>query len=73
MVFVSKISHEIVAEIAHAVHCKVDSVFGANSTKRLPSAELVQGMHRAYVTRHLLVEFELLWIRCQISRLPGYP
>ena len=52
MVFISKVSHEMVAEIAHAVHFEVESAFGESSTKRLPSAKLVQGIHRAYVTGH---------------------
>ena len=52
VVFGSKVSHELVAELAHAVHNEVQLAFGENSTKLLPSAKLVQNAHRAYVTGH---------------------
>ena len=42
----------MVAEIAHAFHCEVESAFGESSTKRLPSAKLVQKVHHAYITGH---------------------
>ena len=52
MVFASKVSHEMVAEMAHAIQCEVAATFGEDSTAQLPSAKLVQNMHRAFVTGH---------------------
>ena len=52
LLFVTKVSHEMAAEIASAVCNEVQAAFGDSSVEKLPSAKLVNNMHRAFVTGH---------------------
>ena len=49
---VAKVSHEMAAELAHAILEEVNSAFGDEAVSKLQSAPLLKGMSRAYKTGH---------------------
>ena len=48
----SRVSHELAAEIAHAVVAEVRASFGDSSLQQLQSSKVLERMSRAYETGH---------------------